>query len=192
MEPHLEGVRKSQSCKKDLQSLSLPAGRSKWKTGCPVSLNTREQILVGKKSLWSSPWPHVWSWQLAICLGSKLYPLSLPTGLILSLTLHPTNVSSCQNQRNFNIIIHTVVSMTDNTLKQYILHIGISILEGIKSIYLRNESLPVKLQDSAQNGGGIRENWRGRGMENKRHCLILLKSFHIGFNYPRGESGLGE
>lgn len=48
--------------------------------------------------------------------------------------------------------------MTDNTLKQYILHIGISILEGIKSIYLRNESLPVKLQDSAQNGGGIREN----------------------------------
>lgn len=37
-------------------------------------------------------------------------------------------------------------------------HSGISILEGIETIYLNNENLPVKLPSSAQNGEGIWEN----------------------------------
>ena len=69
-EPHLEGGRVK--AVKRPPSLSLPAGRGKWKIGCPVSLNAREQILVGKKPL-RSP-----SRQCAICLCPKFYTLSPP------------------------------------------------------------------------------------------------------------------
>ena len=37
-----------------------------------------------------------------------LHPMAT-TGLIPALRVHPTDVSSCQNQRNLNIIIHFMV-----------------------------------------------------------------------------------
>lgn len=70
MELHLEGVRKSQSCKKT--SESFPARKERWiENGMPCSLRAQEHTPLGKWARQPAPSPHCWRGSLACHLCPK-------------------------------------------------------------------------------------------------------------------------